>query len=155
MGTVKDVYDVFFDIWDRIAGQKKKKRRQLSEALSDIALLLDKVNEKFKHREIPRREAKELGGLIYNANELSAPFKKEYPELAKVFDIQLKKIGDEMQVADYFIEKELREDRLSDDKKNLILSFGAQKQIDEACKELERAAGVISSYSKLFKQKGE
>jgi hypothetical protein len=155
MGAVKDGYDIIFDLWDRITGQKKKKKRHLSDDLSAIASLLDDVKIKLKQREIPRREAKELGGLIYNAYKLATPFKKEYPELADVFDIQLKKIGVEMQIADYFIEEELRDDRLSDDKRNLLLSFGAQNQIDEACKELERAAGVISSYSRLFKQKGE
>jgi hypothetical protein len=155
MGVLKDGYDIIFDIWDRITGQKRKKKRQLSEDLSAIASLLDGVKAKLKQREIPRREAKELKGLINNANALSTPFKKEYPELATVFDVQLEKIGSDMQIADYFIEEELRDDRLSDDKKNLKLSFGAQSQIDEACKELERAAGVISSYSRIFKQKGE
>lgn len=155
MGILKDAYDIFFDVWDRITGQQKKKKRQLSEDLSAIASLLDSVKLKFKNREIPRREAKELGALIYNANKLATPFKEDYPELAAVFDVQLKKIGDEMQIADYFIEEELRVDRLSNDQKNLILSFGAQNQIDSACKELERAAGIISSYSRLFKQMGE
>lgn len=155
MGVIKDTYDIFFDLWDRITGQKKKMKRQLSDYLNAIASLLDSVKEKFKKKEIPRREAKELAGLIYNADRLATSFKTKYPELATVFDTQLKHIAREMQSADYFIEEELKEDRLSDDKKNLILSFTAENQINEACKELERAAGTISSYSKLFKQEGE
>ena len=156
MGTLfKEGYDVFFDLWDRISDQKKKKKRHLSEDLSAIASLLDGIIVKFKQKEIPRREAKELGGLIFNAKNLAAPFKKSYPELAAVFDTQLVKVGSEMQIADYYLEDEVREDRLSDDKKNVVLSFTAQNQINEACKEIERAAGVISAYSMLFKQLGE
>ena len=155
MGAIKDGYDIFFDIWDRITGQKKKKKRLLSDDLSAIASLLDSVKEKFKKKEIPRREANELAGLIYNADRLATPFKKKNPELATVFDTRLKDIGNQMQIADYFIEEELREDRLSDDKKNLILSFTAENQINEACRELERAAGILSSHSRLFKQEGE
>ena len=155
MSVVKDSYEIFFDIVDRITGQKKKKKRQLSENLGDIASLLDDVRQKFKDNEIPRREAKELTGLIFNANKLAIPFKEKYPALAEVFDIRLNRIGSEMQIADYSIEEELREDHLSKDKKNLVLSFTAQNQINEACKEMERAAGILSSYSKIFKQEGE
>lgn len=155
MGVIKDGYDIFFDLWDRIIGQEKKKKRHLSDYLNQIALLLDSVEERFKKKEIPRREAKELAGLIYHADKMATPFKKKHPELAAVFDTQLKHVAREMQSADYFIEEEVRENRLSINKENLILSFTAEKQIDEACKELERAAGTISSYSKIFKQEGD
>ena len=116
---------------------------------------MDDIRQKFKKNEIPRREAKALVVLIFNANQLAMPFKEQYPDLANVFDFQLGRIGSEMQIADYSIEENLREDHFSEDKKNLVLSFTAQNQIYEACNEMERAAGILSSYSRLFKQQGE
>jgi 3-methyladenine DNA glycosylase AlkC len=155
MGIIKDSYDIFFDLVDRITGQKKKKKRLLSENLSRIALLLDRIREKFHHKEIPRREAHELRSLTYNAHQMAMPFKEKHPELAAVFEKRFQKIDNLMQLADYFIKEELMENHLSNDKKNLVLSFTAENQIEETIQELERVAGILTSYSNLFKDKGE
>ena len=83
------------------------------------------------------------------------PFKEKHPELATVFEERFQKIDNLMQLADYFIKEELMENHLSNDKKNLVLSFTAENQIEETIQELERVAGILTSYSNLFKDKGE
>jgi hypothetical protein len=150
MGTVKDIYDIFFDIIDRATGHKKKKKRILSKYLGDIATLLKNIKEKLSSKEIPSGDSKELARLISESNKLAIPFKKEFPDLAQVFDSQLPNIGSQMQIADYCIDEHLQELRsvshlFSSNNKNLNFSLFAHNQINQSCKELEIAAGIISA----------
>ena len=135
---------------------KKKKLRKLSEDLNRIADLLDRAKEKFKEKEIPKDEAVRLDIVIYYAEELATPFKKKYPKLAEVFDSLLPDIAWQMQLADYVIDGKPRGDApLSDDKKNIRLSFTPEDQINKAYKELGNASSAIKEHSRKFEQLSE
>ncbi|MFD2937728.1 hypothetical protein [Spirosoma flavum] len=156
MGVIKDVWDIFWDSVNLILGLPKRQKRHLSVALNDIATLLDNIREKFKGRVVPRREAYELIGIINVADKLAQPFKEKYPELAQVFDLQLPMIGKMMRDVDFFIDEKPRYSLHSSyDTKDAQFPAYVKGKIDEACEELERAAGIISSHSKRFKLEGK
>ena len=135
---------------------KKKKLHKLSEDLNRIADLLDKAKEKIKKKEIPKDEAVRLDVVIDYAEELAAPFKKKYPKLAEVFNSLLPDIASQMQLADYVIDGKPRGDALlSDDKKNIRLSFTPEDQINKAYNELGNASSAIKEHSRKFEQLSE
>jgi hypothetical protein len=135
---------------------KKKKLHNLSEDLKRIADLLDTAKAKIKEKEIPKEEAICLDIVITYAEELATPFTKKYPKLAEVFDSLLPDIASQMQLADYVIDGKPRGDALlSDDLKNIRLSFTPEDQINKAYKELGNASSAIKEHSRKFEQLSE
>src|SRR5712671_6169513 len=94
-----------------------------------------------------------LGTLINHAHELAAAFKEEHRGLVEVFELQLPKIGLMMRNVDYFIYEQDRY-RLQGGLDTEIARFPyfAETAIQEACEEMERAAGTISAYSRRYEQ---
>jgi hypothetical protein len=153
MGTAKDAYEIVADVWDRINGAPRRRTQSLADYLEQIASLLGHVRSKFEKHEVPREEAKKLALLISDAHILAAAFKKHDQELAKVFDKQLPHIGLLMRDADLFIDKRPRYYlHESFDVESPRFPSWAEQKINEACEELQRAAGVLSAYAFKFAQ---
>jgi len=74
MGNVKETYDILTDLWDRLLGGQKIKRKELADDLGAIASLLDQAREEFTNARIPRRE----GVWCKYSNELYDIVIKQY-----------------------------------------------------------------------------
>lgn len=156
MASVKDIYEIVADSWDRICGGPQRKRRSLSEYLEEIAALLREVRLKFEKREVPREEAKKLAILINDAATLASAFTTKDQGLAEVFDRQLPRVGVLMRDADFFIDKRARYYlHQSFDTDNPNFPYWAEAKIREACEELQRAAGTVSAYAIKFVQEAK
>jgi hypothetical protein len=155
MGWVKDCYEILAGLWDRLSAEPRRKKLNLSEDLGAIASLLDAAREKFERKQVPRREAKELAILVNHADQLASAFKKQPRELVEVFEKQLPRIGALMRDADYFIDGRPRYSlQPAKDTDDPAFHFHAEDVIRQACEEMQRAAGIISAYSRKYQQGG-
>lgn len=113
------------------------------------------MRQKLESRQLPKEEGNFLNEIIKHANNFAVPLKDEYPELAKVFDIQLNEIMFQIQIADYFFDGQPRWDSsLSEDSENIILTMTAESQITNACEGIKKAKGIISAHATKFKIEG-
>lgn len=155
MGAVKDTYEILLDLHVRLTGDKRRKQLILSEHLKAIASLLDAACKKFKNREVPRREAKELATLINLAEELATAAKREHSDIAYIFNNQLPEIGRLMRDADFFIDEKPRYKlHESYDKNDPAFPIYAERAIRLACEKMDAAAGIISAYQKNYESAG-
>lgn len=151
MGTVKDVYEILFDIGDRIKGSKNIKRKNLAEYLSAIIYVMGKCRESFIENQIPLRESKELAKLINHADQLATMFKAELPGLAELFDERLPRIGRLMRDADFFIDERPRlKLHHAFDVDSPQFPIFAKDKINETCEEMARIEGELSAYKFKF-----
>lgn len=150
MGTIMDAYKIVTDLKDRSNNKTEKKRLKLADYLTGIASILDAARDKLKREEIPRREGKELAILINHAEQLVNDLKDETAELKEVFETQLPKVGELLSNADVFIEWKSRYELREDAEVFTPYSPYRATVIEEACKEMQRAAGVLSGYARKF-----
>src|SRR5690242_2780434 len=110
MGTIKDIFDIPKELYDRFKNRRQTQKLQTSDYLFAISDSLEKVRQKLESRQLPKEDGNFLVEIIKHANKFTAPLKKDYPELAEVFDVQLNKIMFEIQLADYFMDGQPRWD---------------------------------------------
>ena len=155
MAIFKDFFDIPKDLYDRFVKKRQKVKLQISDYLFAIADSLGKIKTQLESKQLPTEDGNFLNEIIKHANNFSKPLKRKYPELAQVFDNQLRKIVFEIQINDYYLDGKPRWDAsLSENAENIILTKTHDSQISKASDVIKKAVGIISAHATRFKIEG-